>query len=154
MLKFINKNSKQLFYATAQSAGFDICANENRVLAPSEFAAISTGLFLDQDQSEAKKFIQEAYRSRVPLNIELQIRPRSGLAAKYGITVLNAPGTIDLDYRYPNEIKVLLINHGTENFEIVQGDRIAQGVVAWVFTGLNITVLEEDRVGGLGSTGV
>lgn len=87
---------------------------------------------------------------------ELQIRPRSGLAAKNNITVLNSPGTVDSDYRGP--VKVILINHGAENFIINKGDRIAQGVISPVVQATIIEVDELDSTergsGGFGSTGV
>jgi dUTP pyrophosphatase len=91
----------------------------------------------------------------IPPGFEAQVRPRSGLAAKWGVTVLNSPGTIDADYR--GELKVLLINHGHENFEIRHGDRIAQLVIAPVVTAEFVSVEsldESDRgSGGFGSTG-
>jgi dUTP pyrophosphatase len=83
---------------------------------------------------------------------ELQIRPRSGLAAKFGITVLNTPSTIDADYR--GEIKIPLINHSKQPFEVRMGDRVAQGVCALVFHAPNIPVRDVERgEGGFGSTG-
>ena len=91
--------------------------------------------------------------------MELQVRPRSGLAAKKSITVLNSPGTVDSDYR--GEVKVILINHGTEDFVINNGDRIAQGVISSVFNSDYITLkevseLDETERGsdGFGSTGI
>jgi dUTP pyrophosphatase len=128
-------------YATAWSAGADVRARLERpeVLMPGERRLVPTGLSV-----------------ALPAGFELQVRPRSGLALKYGITVLNAPGTIDADYR--GEIKVLLINHGQETFEIQNGERIAQMVVAqhavvqWAnTTELNVT---ERGDGGYGSTGL
>ena len=100
-------------YQTALSAGMDLHANleESISLKNGERALIPTGLFIE-----------------LPEGYEAQVRPRSGLALKHGITVLNSPGTIDADYR--GEIKVLLINHGSETFEINDGERIAQLVVA------------------------
>lgn len=100
-------------YATAHSAGMDLRANLDTpvVLAPGQRALIPTGLFLE-----------------LPEGTEAQVRPRSGLAFKHGITVLNAPGTIDADYR--GEVGVLLINHGQEPFEVKDGERVAQLVVA------------------------
>lgn len=100
-------------YATAHSAGMDIRANldEPIMLSPGQRALIPTGLFLE-----------------LPEGSEAQVRPRSGLAFKHGVTVLNAPGTIDADYR--GEVGVLLINHGHEPFEVKDGERIAQLVVA------------------------
>ena len=127
-------------YQTALSAGMDLHANlENPIIIqPGHREIISTGLFL-----------------ALPEGYEAQIRPRSGLAFKNGVTVLNSPGTIDADYR--GEIKVLLINHGQEAFEINDGERIAQMVIAeytsiqWEeTTQLNDT---ERGEGGYGSSG-
>ncbi|HEY8392549.1 MAG TPA: dUTP diphosphatase [Capillibacterium sp.] len=100
-------------YMTAGAAGLDLLAavSKDVSLPPGGFALIPTGLAI-----------------ALPEGYEAQIRPRSGLAAKYGVTVLNSPGTIDQDYR--GEIKVILINHGRENFSVKRGDRIAQLVVA------------------------
>lgn len=100
-------------YATSLSAGMDIRADiaESVVLKPLQRAMIPTGLFVE-----------------LPEGYELQVRPRSGLAAKHGITVLNSPGTVDADYR--GEIKVILVNLGSEPLEIKRGERIAQMVVA------------------------
>lgn len=131
-------------YATAGSSGFDLRANlkEEVMLQPNEVAMIPTGLFFE-----------------IPDNFEIQVRPRSGLAAKYGVTVLNTPGTIDADYR--GEIKVILINHSKDPFLINHGDRIAQGVMAAVtaknYVNLikvnNISENTERGTGGFGSTG-
>lgn len=102
-------------YMTEGSAGMDLAANvtENTYLEPGEFKVIPCGIRLE-----------------LPMGFEAQVRPRSGLAAKNGITVLNSPGTIDSDYR--GEIKVILINHGKNKFEIKRGDRIAQLVISKV----------------------
>ena len=137
----INKSNNALpSYETSASAGLDIRAfiEEKLTLSPSERKLIKTGLFLE-----------------IPEGYEAQVRPRSGLALKNGITVLNSPGTIDADYR--GEIGVILINHSSENFEINSGDRIAQLVFAkveqavWFETeSLNET---ERGQGGFGSTG-
>lgn len=113
-IKIINKSKHQLpEYATPASAGLDIRANINEpiTLAPFERALVKTGLFID-----------------LPIGYEAQVRPRSGLALKHGITVLNTPGTIDSDYR--GEIGVVLINFSKENFIINDGERIAQLVIA------------------------
>ncbi|MEY3443597.1 MAG: hypothetical protein RLZZ519_1878 [Bacteroidota bacterium] len=113
-IPIVNQSGNPLpFYATSQSAGMDLCAalSEPMVLASGEYRLVPTGLFIE-----------------LPSGYEAQIRPRSGLAFKHGVTVLNAPGTIDADYR--GEIGVLLINHGKQPFEIRNGDRIAQMVVA------------------------
>ena len=98
-------------YATAGSAGLDLRSSETLILRPGARAMVGTGLAI-----------------ALPESFEAQVRPRSGLAVKHGVTVLNAPGTIDADYR--GEIKVPLINHGVEDFTIMRGDRIAQMVVA------------------------
>ena len=127
-------------YETTGSAGMDLRANLNEpiILKPLERAIIKTGLFI-----------------ALPVGFEAQVRPRSGLAAKFGITVLNAPGTIDADYR--GEIGVILVNLSNEAFTIEPGERIAQLVVAkfeqidWELTQ---ELSETDRgEGGFGSTG-
>ena len=113
-VKVINKSKHNLpAYETIQSAGMDLRANidEPVTIQPKQRVLIPTGLFI-----------------ALPEGYEAQIRPRSGLAAKHGITVLNSPGTIDADYR--GEIKVLLINHSEEPFEIKDSERIAQMVIA------------------------
>lgn len=113
-IKVINKSGNQLpRYATPQSAGLDLQANieESITIGSLERAMVPTGLFI-----------------ALPEGYEAQIRPRSGLAAKHGITVLNSPGTIDADYR--GEIKVVLVNLSKEPFTINNGERIAQMVVA------------------------
>lgn len=126
-------------YAHVGDAGMDLCADEARTLMPGERAAISTGL-----------------RMALPPGTEGQVRPRSGLAIKHGITVINTPGTIDEGYR--GEVKVLLINLGQAPFEITPGMRIAQLVIAPV---LRITIAEdavndatERGTGGFGSSGI
>jgi len=125
-------------YATPFSAGADLRASEAAVLLPGERASIPTGL-----------------RIELPEGYEAQVRPRSGLAIRHGVTILNAPGTIDCDYR--GEIRVLLINHGREPFTIEPGDRIAQFVVAPVsrIVWQQAESLEESGrgEGGFGSTG-
>ena len=125
-------------YATDGAAGMDVLAAEDLTLAPGQRHAVATGLAV-----------------AIPQGFEIQVRPRSGLALKHGITVPNTPGTIDSDYR--GEIKVIMINHGTEDFAIARGDRIAQLVLAlvtqaaWHEVGqLDATVRGE---GGFGSTG-
>jgi len=125
-----------LAYQTPGAAGFDIPANEALVLQPMQRASVSTGIFI----------------RNMPTDLELQIRPRSGLALKHGITVLNTPGTIDSDYK--QEVKVILINLGEHPFEIKPGDRIAQGVFHKVERPACIPVLGNKREGGFGSTGV
>lgn len=140
-VKIINKSDLPLpEYQTALSAGMDIHAflEASVSLNPGERQLIPTGLYLE-----------------IPPGFEIQIRPRSGLALKNGITVLNSPGTVDADYR--GEIKVLLVNHGEGPFTINKGDRIAQMVLAkhetiyWVESQeLNTT---ERGTGGYGSSG-
>jgi dUTP pyrophosphatase len=124
--------------ATAGAAGFDLAANEGVTLAPGAFAKIGTG-----------------FSMAIPDGFEGQIRPRSGLAAKHGVTVLNAPGTIDCDYR--GEVAVLLINHGPEPFVIEPGMRIAQLVIARVelaeVAEVDTLPVSERGAGGFGSTG-
>ncbi|WP_339622716.1 dUTP diphosphatase [uncultured Winogradskyella sp.] len=141
-IKIINKSRHNLpHYETIASAGMDLRASltESRTLKPLERTIVGTGLFIE-----------------LPIGTEAQVRPRSGLAAKKGITVLNAPGTIDADYR--GEIGVILVNLSNEDFTINNGERIAQLVIAkheraeWVDT---IELSETDRgEGGFGSTGV
>lgn len=113
-IKIINKSQHPLpQYETAHAAGMDLRAsvNEEIILKPMQRELIPTGLFIE-----------------LPVGFEAQIRPRSGLAYKHGISIVNAPGTIDADYR--GELKVLLINLSDTDFKIVNGDRIAQMVVA------------------------
>ena len=140
-IKIVNKSNNELpKYKTAQAAGMDICAmlEQSVVLQPMERKLIPTGLYIE-----------------LPAGTEAQVRPRSGLALKNGITVLNTPGTIDADYR--GEIGVILINLSTESFEIKNGERIAQLVIANYVTATLNVVLElgdSDRgKGGFGSTG-
>ena len=125
-------------YATPGSAGMDVVAAEDVTIAPAARHAVATGLSV-----------------AIPQGYEIQVRPRSGLAFKHGITVPNTPGTIDSDYR--GELKVLLINHGSEDFAIARGDRVAQLVVAPVTQGIWQEVDELDATtrgtGGFGSTG-
>jgi dUTP pyrophosphatase len=142
-VKIINKSTHPLpAYQTDQSAGMDLNAflpSGNIVLAPMQRELIPTGLSIE-----------------LPRGCEAQIRPRSGLAVKQGITCLNTPGTIDSDYR--GEIKVLLINLSTEDQVIQDGDRIAQMIVAKhesIAWSLVTEINETDRgAGGFGSTGM
>ena len=140
-VKIVNHSAFETpFYATEKSAGMDLKANitEHIVLRPLERAMIPTGIFI-----------------ALPDGTEAQIRPRSGLAAKHGISVLNSPGTIDADYR--GEIKVILVNLSNDEFSINPGERIAQMVVAryekveWD----EVELLDETErgAGGFGSTG-
>jgi dUTP pyrophosphatase len=126
-------------YESAGAAGMDICAAESLTLRIGKRAAVATG-----------------FAFAIPAGYEVQVRPRSGLALKNGITCLNTPGTIDSDYR--GEIKVILANLGEEDFIIKTGDRIAQIVVAPVMQAAMVEVGELDATkrgtGGFGSTGV
>lgn len=125
-------------YATEGAAGMDVLAAEDVRLAPGARHAVATGLSV-----------------AIPPGYELQVRPRSGLALKHGISVPNTPGTIDSDYR--GELKVILINHGVEPFEIHRGERVAQLVLAPVTQAAwnEVDALDETRrgEGGFGSTG-
>ena len=125
-------------YATDGAAGMDVCAAEDVDLAPGARHAVATG-----------------FAVAIPQGYEIQVRPRSGLAFKHGISVPNAPGTIDSDYR--GELKVLLINHGDESFAIRRGDRVAQLVLAPVTRAAFAEVDDLDETqrgaGGFGSTG-
>lgn len=140
-IKIINKSNHELpNYETIASAGMDLRANlsESKTIKPLERSIVGTGLFIE-----------------LPIGYEAQVRPRSGLSAKKGITVLNAPGTIDADYR--GEIGVILVNLSNEDFIIQNGERIAQLVIAkheradWVV----VEELSETSrgEGGFGSTG-
>ena len=125
-------------YQTQGSAGCDLYASDNYTIKPGRRGIVSTGLKIE-----------------LPPGFEAQVRPRSGLAAKYGITVLNTPGTVDEDYR--GEIKVILLNTGDEEFSISKGDRIAQLVFCRVFRGIfqpteNLSSTDRGS-GGFGSTG-
>ena len=140
-VKIINKSNNPLpDYATSFSAGMDLRASltESVILKPLERAMIPTGLFIE-----------------LPVGYEAQIRPRSGLAAKHGISVLNSPGTIDADYR--GEIRVILVNLSNDEFEINHGERICQMIVAAHATvewELTEELEESDRgAGGFGHTG-
>lgn len=140
-INIVNQSTNQLpSYETTGSAGMDLRANleETIELKPMERKLIPTGLFIE-----------------LPLSYEAQIRPRSGLAYKHGITVLNTPGTIDTDYR--GELKILLINLGSESFTINHGDRVAQLIIA-KFEQPKLSLVEDlestqRNAGGFGSTG-
>ncbi len=141
-VKVINKGNQPLpTYATAQSAGMDLRANIDSpiTLKPMERRLVPTGLYI-----------------ALPEGYEAQVRPRSGLALKHGITVLNTPGTVDADYR--GEIMVLLINFSTEAFVINAGERIAQMVIARheqaYFEEVEVLDETERGAGGYGHTGV
>ena len=126
-------------YATDGAAGMDVVSAEDVDLAPGARHAVATGLSM-----------------AIPAGYEIQVRPRSGLALKHGVTVPNTPGTIDSDYR--GELKVIMINLGAEVFSIRRGDRVAQLVLAPVTRGTWLEVEELDETtrgeGGFGSTGI
>lgn len=141
-VNIINKSKHQLpAYETLASAGMDLRANldASLILKPLQRSLIATGLFIE-----------------LPLGHEAQIRPRSGLAFKHGLTVLNSPGTIDADYR--GEIKVLLVNLSNEDFEVKDGERIAQMIVAKheriIWNETQALAETERGAGGFGHTGV
>jgi dUTP pyrophosphatase len=125
-------------YATQHAAGMDVVAAETVTLAPGARMAIATG-----------------FAVAIPAGYEIQVRPRSGLALKHGVTCLNTPGTIDADYR--GEVKVILANLGDEPFHVARGERIAQLVPAAVQHATFLEVAELDETargqGGFGSTG-
>ena len=141
-VNIVNKSKHELpRYATSQSAGMDLRANLEQpiLLKPLQRTLVKTGLFME-----------------LPIGYEAQVRPRSGLAFKKGITVLNSPGTIDADYR--GEISVILVNLSDEEFVIEDGERVAQMVIAkheqadWEVV---VELVETERgTGGFGSTGV
>ena len=141
LIKRLSKNIPLPKYETDGSSGMDLAANieQNVEIKPGQSAIIPTGIALS-----------------IPKNFEIQIRPRSGLAAKNQITVLNTPGTIDADYR--GELKVILINLGNKKFKVENGLRIAQMVLCPVIkaTLKEVKILEETKrgSGGFGSTGV
>ena len=141
IIKVVNKSGRDLpQYATESSAGVDLRAaiTEPIVLEPLQRAMVPTGLYME-----------------IPQGYEGQVRPRSGLAAKHGVTVLNTPGTIDADYR--GEIRVILVNLSSQPFEIQPGERIAQMVFAKHETAQWEEVVELEEcargAGGFGSTG-
>jgi len=145
-IKFTNKSKNEdPNYATDGASGFDLRANLDSplTLPVGGRALVPTGLFFE-----------------LPPNFEIQVRPRSGLALKKGVTVLNSPGTVDADYR--GEIGVVLINHGQEPFVIENGERIAQAVISTVISKNVINLNRVDEIstdttrgdGGFGSTGI
>lgn len=142
LVKIINKSNNPLpKYSTEFSAGMDVCANlsDDLIIKPLQRVLVPTGLFIE-----------------LPVGYEAQIRPRSGLAIKSGITVLNTPGTIDCDYR--GEVKVILINLSDQDFTVHNGDRICQMVIAkYEQAVLQQVEILSDSVradGGFGHTGV
>ncbi len=149
MFKIAHTGTGQIFYATKNSAGFDICSNEELILEPGTWRLIDSGLKIIEDIGPQHIKLGDTNWEVIP---ELQIRPRSGLAYKHGITVLNTPSTIDADYRGP--IKIMLMNHSKNAFSIAKGDRIAQGVCTLVMQIPGIPVTDKERgEGGFGSTG-
>ncbi|MEA3545111.1 MAG: dUTP diphosphatase [Thermodesulfobacteriota bacterium] len=139
-IKKLHPEAKLPEYMTALAAGMDICAQLDAalVLDPGQRCLVPTGLAF-----------------AIPPGYEIQVRPRSGLAIKHGIALVNSPGTIDADYR--GEVRIILINHGLENFTINPGDRIAQLIVAPVCQADLVEVSEltetERGAGGFGHTG-
>ncbi|MBL6731071.1 MAG: dUTP diphosphatase [Bacteroidia bacterium] len=141
-LPVINKSNNPLpEYQTKQSAGVDLCAftSTDVILSPGDRVLIGTGLYI-----------------ALPVGYEAQIRPRSGLALKHGITIINSPGTIDSDYR--GELKIALINHSKEDYIVKNGDRIAQMVIS-KYEQISFTLTEnldhtERGEGGYGHTGI
>lgn len=138
IIKLIHEDAKLPYRANEGDAGLDLYAVEEKIIKPGETALVATGLQIE-----------------LPKGTEAQIRPRSGLALKHSITVLNSPGTIDEGYR--GEIKVILINHGKEDFKVDKDMRIAQMVIASV---LNVELVQADELseterneGGFGSSG-
>jgi dUTP pyrophosphatase len=149
-VKFVNEsNNPDPEYKTDGASGFDLRANltEPVVLKPLKRALIPTGLYFELLSEELG-------------TLEMQVRPRSGLAITNGITVLNTPGTVDSDYR--GEVKVIVINLGEEDFTINHGDRIAQAVISGVLTKKDLKLVNSKNIdkntergaGGFGSTGV
>ncbi|GAA4074360.1 MAG TPA: dUTP diphosphatase [Bacilli bacterium] len=138
IIKLIHEDAKLPYRANEGDAGLDLYSVEEKIIKPGETALVATGLQIE-----------------LPKGTEAQIRPRSGLALKHSITVLNSPGTIDEGYR--GEIKVILINHGKEDFKVDKDMRIAQMVIASVLT---VDLVQADELseterdeGGFGSSG-
>jgi dUTP pyrophosphatase len=125
-------------YKTSGASGADLTSIEDVFIAPGKYSLVRTGLSVE-----------------LPPGLEMQIRPRSGLAFKHGVTVLNSPGTIDSDYR--GEIGVILINHGEQEFHVEVGDRIAQAILSWShqnpYIETNLLSRTERQNAGFGSTG-
>lgn len=141
-VQLISDGARLPVYGSSQAAGADLCAclgNQSLTIEPHRWAMVPTGISI-----------------ALPEGYEAQVRPRSGLAAKKGITVLNSPGTVDSDYR--GEVKVILINHSDESFVINDGDRIAQMVIARHEAASFEVVASLDETqrgaGGFGSTGI
>ncbi|PAF51885.1 deoxyuridine 5'-triphosphate nucleotidohydrolase [Helicobacter sp. 13S00401-1] len=138
-IKLVQPDAKVPLYASSGASGFDLYACEDAYIESKGMALINTGIAIE---------LTEGY--------EVQVRPRSGLALKHGIFVLNTPGTVDSDYR--GEIKVLLANFGSEGFKVTKGDRIAQGILAPILKAnfIEVKVLQDSTRGakGFGSSGV
>lgn len=138
LVKKLHPSAKLPAYQSEGAAGFDFCSIEEKTIKAGEWELVKTGLAFE-----------------IPQGYELQVRPRSGLALKNGISVLNSPGTIDSDYR--GEVGVVLINHSKVDFSISMGDRIAQGVVAKVeqvsLEEVEILSQTQRGEGGFGSSG-
>lgn len=135
----LEKNARLPEYKSEHAAGADVFAAADVRIEPGSAALVPTGLFLE-----------------IPEGFEAQVRPRSGLALKHGVTLLNSPGTIDADYR--GEVKIIMVNHGKQVFEVKKGDRIAQLVIHEVE---RVTFEEASELkptkrgeGGFGSTGI
>lgn len=145
MIRFIKLRDagREPTKATEGATGYDLYAAIGYQINPGDFASVRTGIAIDP--------------TTLPENLDMQVRPRSGLAAKHGVTVLNTPGTIDNDYT--GEIKVVLINHGTDPFVITPGDRVGQLVFGYAFKDISfeeVTEFLSDTVrgaGGFGSSG-
>ena len=138
-IKKLNENAKIPKYAKFGDAEFDLCSVEDVVIDPGEYKLVSTGLAFE-----------------IPIGFEMQIRPRSGLAAKHGISIVNSPGTVDSGYR--GDVGIIIINHGKQPFEIKKNDRIAQGVIT-EFQCVQLKEVESlsesaRGEGGFGHTGV
>lgn len=138
-VKKLHPDAKLPKFQTEGSAGADVVSIEDVDIQPGDIKAISLGFAVS-----------------IPLGYEIQLRPRSGLALKYGISVPNSPGTIDSDFR--GEMKAILINHGKDNFKVCKGDRIAQIILNKIPTCAYVQVEELDKTGrntgGYGSTGI
>jgi len=146
--KRLHPNAKAPTYGSEQATGADLYAIEDAHVYPGEVTVVGTGIALDLSPFTVDK-------CAIQTGLDVQVRSRSGLAAKHGIVVLNSPGTIDLDYT--GEIKVILFNHGTRSFDIKAGDRIAQIVLGFAVR-LGYEEVEDlpetaRADGGLGSTG-
>lgn len=136
-------------YQTKFAAGLDLPALTSAELMPGETVLVETGIRLQDLLSEDDhKFLEKL--SGEGFVLEAQVRPRSGLAAKHRLTVLNSPGTIDFDYA--DTIKVILVNHGWQIYDVKEGERIAQLVFGLVYRPKHL-LSDQERVGGFGSTG-